>query len=97
MDRRIKISRHGVEATLLCLAPAYWRIAIDDGRGGQFEHQGSRGSAENRAGWECWCYQRMCENPPLWKPEPTSGTGRAGGLLSAYFDLDRPSAMPARA
>jgi hypothetical protein len=87
MDRRINMSRHGVEASLLPLAPAYWRISIDQGRGGQFEHQGSRESAENRAGWECWCYKRIGENPPVLRPM-ADRAGGSGNMISAYFDQD---------
>jgi hypothetical protein len=86
MDRRINISRHGIDATLQPLAPKYWRISVDGGRGGQFEHQGSRESAEHRAGWECWCYKRLSENPPVFRPGVTDD--RSSDLISDYFDRE---------
>ena len=58
MDRLITINRHGVNAILEPVAPRQWRILIDEGKGAAIEHHGSRESAENRAGWECWCHRR---------------------------------------
>ena len=95
MGMSVNISRHGVDATLVPLAPRYWRIAIDGGRGGRFEHQGSRESAEHRAGWECWCYKRLSENPPVLKPAPSDY--RPSDLVSAYFDQDDGRAARRRA
>jgi hypothetical protein len=98
MDRRINIFRHGADATLLPLAPAYWRIFIDSGRGGQFEHRGSRESAENRAGWECWCYKRSNEDSSAFKPAQSDAPHRSGDLISTYFDRDdRPAPLRASA
>jgi hypothetical protein len=97
MDRRINISRHGIDATLQPLAPAYWRIFIDSGRGGQFEHKGSRESAENRAGWECWCYKRIGEEPPEFRPGMSDSTGRSSDLISSYFDQEQGRPAPQHA
>ena len=81
MDRRIKIAQHGVTATLVPQGIGYWRILIDEGRGGDFEHAGSRSSAEYRASWECWAYRRLADNPPML-------IHRARDRVSAYDEDD---------
>lgn len=65
MDNRVNIVRHGIAATLQPIGTRYWRISIDEGRGGRFEHEGSRDSADYRASWECWWYKQPPENIPM--------------------------------
>ena len=85
MQNRLNIVRHGVPATLQPIGTGYWRISIDDGRGGRFEHAGSRDSADYRAGWECWCYQRLRENLPMLMHREAQAPH---GPLSAWFDAE---------
>jgi hypothetical protein len=88
MNRSINLERHGVVASLVSIAPKTWRIFIDDGRGGSFEHVGSRESAEHRAGWECWCYGSGLAECK--EARPSSGA-RSTDLLAQFFDVPVPS------